>query len=162
MSAREYDLVLFGATGFTGKLATKYLATQYGTSINWAIAGRSKERLQKVKNEIVKINGKCQAVPILIADSSNVDQLTEIAEKTKVIISTVGPFARYGTPLVAVCAHSGTNYCDITGEVHWVRQMIDKYDDVANQTGAKLVSCCGCDSVPWDISTFMQAKKLEE
>lgn len=78
------------------------------------------------------------------------------------MISTVGPFARYGTPLVAVCAHTGTNYCDITGEVHWVRQMIDKYDDIANQTGAKLVSCCGCDCVPWDICTLMQAEKLKE
>lgn len=111
---------------------------------------------------MVKINAKCEGIPILIADSSNVDQLTVIAEKTKCVVSTVGPFARYGTPLVAVCAHSGTNYCDITGEVHWVRQMIDKYDDIANQTGAKLVSCCGCDSVPWDMCALQQAQKLKE
>ena len=111
---------------------------------------------------MVKIDAACEGIPILIADSSNVDQLTAIAEKTKVVISTVGPFVRYGTPLVAVCAHTGTNYCDITGEVHWVRRMIDKYDDIANQTGAKLVSCCGHDCVPWDICTFMLAEKLKE
>ena len=81
---------------------------------------------------MVKINKNCEQIPILIADSSNIDELTDLAEQTKVIVSTVGPFTRYGSPLVAVCANSGTNYCDITGEVHWVRQMIDKYDDVAN------------------------------
>jgi len=110
---------------------------------------------------MVKVNSDCDKIPILIADSNNVDELTRLAEKTRVIVSTVGPFTRYGTPLVAVCANSGTNYCDITGEVHWVRQMIDKYDAIANQTGAKLISCCGCDCIPWDICTLMIADELK-
>jgi len=77
---------------------------------------------------MIEIDSECEKIPILIADSNNIDQLTAMAEKSKVVISTVGPFTRYGTPLVGVCAHSGTNYCDITGEVHWVRNMIDRYD----------------------------------
>ena len=129
---REFDLVLFGATGFTGRLAAKYLASQYGDSIHWAIAGRNQEKLNEVKEEMLQMNADCEGIPILIADSSNIDELTKIAERTKVVISTVGPFVRYGTPLVAVCAHTGTNYCDITGEVHWVRKMIDKYDEIAS------------------------------
>jgi len=161
-SERKYDVVVFGATGFTGKLAAEHIAKTYGKSVKWAIAGRSAGKLEAIRTYLTKFNSELKDLDVLIADSSKPESLEAVVSSTRAVISTVGPFVRYGSPLVASCAHNGTHYCDITGEVGWVRKMIESYDDVAKKTGATLVSCCGCDSVPWDISTFAAANYLKE
>ncbi|GMH91209.1 hypothetical protein TrST_g1736 [Triparma strigata] len=155
-AAKKYDLVLYGATGFTGTLAVKYLTAQYGKSINWAIAGRSKAKLEKLSAEF---GGDCD---IIVSDSMDEKGLTAMIKKTKVVASAAGPFARYGTLLVSLCAKMGCDYCDITGETNWVREMIALYDDVARETKARIVHHCGHDSVPWDLSAYLLANKLSE
>jgi len=157
MAAREFDIVLYGATGFTGGLATEYLAKSYGTTLKWAIAGRSRDKLEAVKAK------EGAGIPeIIVADSSDKASLLAMAEATSVVATTAGPFARYGTLLVEACAETGTDYCDITGETPWVRDMIAQYDEKARGSGARIVSLCGHDSVPWDLSTYYLAKKLKE
>lgn len=154
---RKFDLILFGATGFTGKLAAAYLTSQYGTSgLKWAIAGRARPKLEKLRSE-------CNDVPeIIIADSGSEETIREMVAQCKVIITAAGPFARYGTPVVQACVELGTDYCDITGESPWVRDMIGLYDDKAKASGARIVHHCGHDCVPWDLMTMMLAKKLKE
>ena len=151
-----YDLVLYGATGFTGRLAVAYVATQYPT-MKFAIAGRREEALKKVKVELGNAN-----VGILVADSANKEALSKMVSRAKVVATTAGPFSRYGTLLVETCAELGVDYVDITGETNWVREMIAKYDDTARKTGARIVNLCGHDSVPWDLSTLLLANKLKE
>eukprot|EP00599_Poterioochromonas_sp_BG-1_P007141 CAMPEP_0173148702 /NCGR_PEP_ID=MMETSP1105-20130129/9877_1 /TAXON_ID=2985 /ORGANISM="Ochromonas sp., Strain BG-1" /LENGTH=490 /DNA_ID=CAMNT_0014063407 /DNA_START=339 /DNA_END=1811 /DNA_ORIENTATION=+ len=158
---RVYDLVVFGATGFTGKLAAAYLAKQYGTTVRWAIAGRRREALEKVRNDLVKYNAALKDLPIVIADSFDEASLNKLAASTKVVITTAGPFSIYGAPLVKSCALHGTHYCDITGETDWFREMIDQFDDAAKKSGAKIVSFCGHDCIPWDISALKAAKFLK-
>lgn len=159
---REFDLVVFGATGFTGRLAALYLARQYGTSVRWAIAGRRRDALEKIRAEVAAIDPKLADLPIVIADSNDVKSLDALTANTKAVITTAGPFDRYGTPLVKSCAMHGTHYCDITGETDWVREMIDQFDDVAKASGARIVSFCGHDCVPWDLAVFKCAKALRE
>jgi len=128
------------------------------------LAGRRADALQVVKDKLFETGDEKQnsfdasQVDIIIADSSKPQTLINVVNNTRVVISTVGPFARYGTPLVELCATHGTSYCDITGETDWVREMIDRYDDVARKTGAYIVNMCGCDCVPWDIATLMLSK----
>ncbi|GMI22347.1 hypothetical protein TeGR_g2886 [Tetraparma gracilis] len=151
-----FDLVLYGATGFTGTLAAKYVNSEYGSSLKWAIAGRTQSKLEKMKADL---NLDCD---ILVADSGDKRSLLKMVKQTKVIATTAGPFARCGTLLVEACVESGVDYCDITGETNWVREMIAKYDDKARETGSRVVCHCGHDSVPWDLSAYMLAKKLKE
>jgi short subunit dehydrogenase-like uncharacterized protein len=141
-------------------LAAQYIAEQYGTSVNWAIVGRRESALKAVREELSQINSSLKDLNILVASASNKEELTRVARSTRVVLSTVGPFARYGTLLVSVCASEGTSYCDITGEVAWVREMIDRYDDVARETNARVVHLCGHDSVPWDLLTRQLATQL--
>lgn len=157
---REYDLVLFGATGFTGKMAAKYLARNYAGKCRWAIAGRKKEVLEAIRQELASISDQLNNLPILIADSSNPDSLRAVVNNTRVIVTTVGPFDRYGTPLVELCAQYGTHYCDITGETDWVRKTIHLFDDQARETGARIVHFCGHDCVPWDLAVLSLSNKL--
>eukprot|EP00746_Dinoflagellata_sp_MGD_P082818 gnl/MRDRNA2_/MRDRNA2_32906_c0_seq1.p1 gnl/MRDRNA2_/MRDRNA2_32906_c0~~gnl/MRDRNA2_/MRDRNA2_32906_c0_seq1.p1 ORF type:complete len:408 (-),score=67.75 gnl/MRDRNA2_/MRDRNA2_32906_c0_seq1:13-1236(-) len=155
-SGKKYDLLLFGATGFTGTLAAKYVTKQYGSSIHWAIAGRSQSKLDQLKQE-------CQGLPdIVIADSSNQASIEAMVVKTKVVVTFAGPFARYGKGLVEACVKAGVDYCDITGESDFVREMIAKHDEAAQSSGARIVSFCGHDCIPWDLSVLMLAKKLKE
>ena len=157
---KMFDLVIYGATGFTGSLAVQYVSQQYGNSINWAIAGRSKGKLEAVlANHTATLK---TAIPIILADSDDKRSLQKMCSQTSSIATSAGPFARYGTLLVECCAESGTHYCDITGETSWVRDMIANYDDKARKSGAMIVSLCGHDSIPWDLSTFLLAKKLKE
>ena len=114
-----------------------------------------------MKTTLEQINTNLTDLPIITADSSNIDQLISMCNNTKVVCTTVGPFNRYGTRLVAACAHFGTNYCDITGEIYWIRKMIDRYDDVAVRTGAKLISCCANGCIPWDLITYKLAEFLK-
>ena len=164
---REHDLVLFGATGFTGQLAAHYLAKNYGqvktAGFKWALAGRRREALEALRRELVEVNPRSASelakLPIIIADSGDFASLCRLASSTKVVITTAGPFDKYGSDLVLCCAEFGTGYCDITGETDWVRKMVDMYDDKARSTGARIVNQCGHDCVPWDL-LVMECSKL--
>ena len=155
---REFQLIVFGATGFTGKLAAMYLAKTYGTKFKWAIAGRSQAKLEAVRKDL---GAHMKDLPIVIADSGDVNALNALVRRTAVVITTAGPFVLYGSELLRQCAENGTHYCDITGELDWVRIMIDKYDDVARASGAKIVPLCGHDANPWDLSVLRLAKEFD-
>lgn len=156
MTDREFQLVLYGATGFTGRLGIKYLTKQYGGSIRWAIAGRSESKLQQLAKE-------CDPAPsVIVASADDVEALRNMAARTAAVAACAGPFARLGSNLVEACVKESTGYCDITGEVHWVRQMIAVHHDAAAASGAHIVHLCGHDSIPWDLTTLMLAKKLRE
>jgi short subunit dehydrogenase-like uncharacterized protein len=159
---REFDLVVFGTTGFTGKMVAIYIAKRYGASFKWAIAGRRRDALEQIRDELTLINNDLRNLPIVIADSSDAASLDAMTGRTKVVITTAGPFSRYGSALVKWCAVNGTHYCDITGETDWVREMIDKYDTIARKTGARIVSFCGHDCIPWDLAVLECAKQLKK
>eukprot|EP00457_Paulinella_chromatophora_P005061 gb/GEZN01005074.1/.p1 GENE.gb/GEZN01005074.1/~~gb/GEZN01005074.1/.p1 ORF type:complete len:521 (-),score=93.29 gb/GEZN01005074.1/:253-1815(-) len=162
LNQRPYDLVLYGATGFTGTLAAEYLAKNYGDgSVRWALAGRSKAKLEAL---VARLQGShpCPPIQVLIADSADAQQLRSMAVSTRVVVSTVGPYINYGGPLVGACAIEGTSYCDITGETTFVRAMIDQYDDMARASGARIVSHCGNDCIPWDLATLLVSKELRK
>jgi hypothetical protein len=164
-NGRLYDLVMFGATGFTGNLAANYLAKQYGnpgTKVRWAISGRSLSKLEEAKKSIMKQFPEVSDVALLVADSNNDEQLQKLAQQTKVIITTVGPFTEYGEGLVRACVENGTHYCDITAEANWVRHIIERYQRTAEASGAKIVHFCGHDCVPWDISVMKVARTLQK
>ena len=163
MGKREYDLVIWGATGFTGKLVAEYLARQYGTgqSLQWAIAGRNRDKLEQVRRRLPL--ERTADLPILLADSDDQASLDALVTSTRVVCTTVGPYALYGTPLVAACAREGTHYCDLTGEVQWMARVIPEYQDTARDSGARIVHCCGFDSIPSDLGTwFLQQAMLEQ
>lgn len=152
-SAREFDVIVWGATGFTGKLVADYLATQYGVGadLRWAIAGRSADKLQSVR---VGLGDAAKGLELITADSHDRPSLDAMAARTKVILTTVGPYALYGSELVAACVEAGTHYCDLAGEVQWIRSVIDTHQERAQETGARIVNCCGFDSVPMDIGVW--------
>lgn len=168
LAAREFDVVLFGATGFTGKMAAVYMARNYGSSIKWAIAGRSFQKLEGLKKEVEASNPPSSSskdvstCDIIVADSADQKALNEMALSTRVILTTAGPFGKYGSGLVEACAVNGTHYCDITGESDWVREMIDRYDDVAKISGARIVHFCGHDCIPWDLLVLELSKKMKQ
>lgn len=150
---RPYDLIVWGATGFTGRLVVEYLAGRYpvGESLRWAVAGRDRVRLEKLLSEHFDENARPD---MLTADSNDPASLTELARSGRVILTTVGPYARYGTPLVEACVENGTDYCDLCGEVQWMRKMIDRYQPLAEASGARIVMSCGFDSIPSDIGVL--------
>ena len=152
----SYDLVIYGATGFTGTLAAKYVSSFYGSKVKFAIAGRTESKLVAMKK---KLGLECD---VIVADSGDKAALVKMCKQTKVVASLAGPFARCGTLLVEACVETGTDYSDITGETNWCREMIALYDDKARKSGARIVNLCGHDSIPWDLSTYMLAKKLKE
>lgn len=149
---REFDLVLFGATGYTGRLTASHLARTYGTSggLRWAIAGRDYLRLCQVGDDVAG-----GAVPVLEADAGDPHSLARIASRARCIISTVGPYQRYGSGLVAACARHGTDYVDLCGETHWMRWMIDAHQEEAERTGARIVFSCGFDSAPFELGVYL-------
>lgn len=150
---RKFDVVVYGATGFTGELVAAYLTRQYGADkdLRWAIAGRSAAKLQAVKDSLGDTAADLEQI---VADSGDRDALALLAQQTRVVLSTVGPYALYGSELVAACVDAGTDYCDLAGEVQWIRKMIDRHHDRARQTGARIVHCCGFDSIPMDIGVY--------
>ncbi|MDR9453346.1 MAG: saccharopine dehydrogenase NADP-binding domain-containing protein [Wenzhouxiangella sp.] len=154
--SKPHDLVIMGATGFTGRLVVEYLLGCYGTDgeLNWAIAGRSEDKLNALRDEL-----GAEVLPVIQADSHDRASLDQLVEKTHVVCSTVGPYALYGDELVAACVDAGTDYCDLTGEVPWMRRMLDQHAEKAKQTGARIVHCCGFDSVPSDMGVrYAQAE----
>ena len=150
---REFDVVVWGATGFTGALVAEYLLSRYGIggSLRWAIAGRNEEKLAALRQEL---GAEADELPGIVADSFDEARLAAMAANTRVVISTVGPYAKYGSPLVAACVAAGTHYCDLAGEGQWIRRMIDQHHDAAAESGARIVHCCGFDSVPMDIGVW--------
>lgn len=153
MNEREFDVIVYGATGFTGQLVAEYLLGQYAVDkeLRWAIAGRNEEKLRSLRREL---GTAAEHLSIVVADSSDADALGELAARTRVVLTTVGPYALYGSNLVAACVANGTHYCDLAGEVQWIRKMIDTHHERAQETGARIVHCCGFDSIPMDIGVF--------
>ena len=150
---REFDIVVFGASGFTGRLVAEYLTERYPSGVRWAMAGRSVEKLAAVRDEIKAP----LATPLIAADSADAASLAALAKRTKVVLTTVGPYQLYGEALVAACAETGTDYVDLCGEPAWMRQMIDRYDGKAKASGARIVFSCGFDSIPFDLGVqFVQ------
>ena len=149
---RPYDIILYGATGFTGTLAARYLARQYRNQpLKWAISGRSRPKLERLQRDIGLDESSLQ---IVIADAEDQASISAMAASTRVVITTAGPFDVFGQSVVKACAEQGTHYCDITGETDFVRRMIDAHDDTARRTGAKLVFHCGHDCGPWDLLVY--------
>ncbi|MFE6779623.1 saccharopine dehydrogenase family protein [Streptomyces sp. NPDC057702] len=148
---RAYDLVLFGATGFTGALTASYLAAHAPAGLRWALAGRDPRRLAALRTELAAVDPRLATLPLLTADVTDPASLRALADRTRVLASTVGPYLRYGEPLVAACAAAGTDYADLTGEPEFTDRMYLRHHERARATGARLVHACGFDSIPPDL-----------
>ncbi len=158
---RHLDLVVWGATGFTGRLVAEYLLGRYGAAgdLRWAVGGRSAAKLGRVRAELGEGS---EEIPMLLGDSHDPASLDAIASRARVVCSTVGPFARHGSELVAACVRHGTHYCDITGEVQWMRRMIDAHEGAARESGARIVHACGFDSIPSDLGCFFVQEAMRD
>lgn len=158
MKNKKFDLIIWGASGFTGRLVAQYLLREYGLTkdLSWAMAGRNQEKLEQVRTELGN-----ESIPILIADSMDMDSLNNMVKQTKVICTTVGPYAKYGSPLVEACINNGADYCDLTGEVQWIRRMVDQHHEQAMEAGVKIVHCCGFDSIPSDMGVYFLQKEAK-
>src|SRR5688572_7066259 len=156
---RALDVVVFGATGFVGKLTAEYLGGHAPDGVRIGLAGRSQEKLDRVRSELGK------DWPTIVADSSDPDSMKALAESCRVVATTVGPYRKYGMPLVEACAAAGTDYIDLTGEPLFIRESIDRCHARAEQSGARIVHCCGFDSIPSDLGVWLlhqEAGELEE
>lgn len=162
MKQRDFDIVLYGATGFVGVLTAEYLAENAPADLKWALAGRNPDKLSKVRADLAAKNPALADLPLIAADAEDATSLEELALSTRVLISTVGPYALYGEPLVKACAEHGTDYLDLTGEPGFVDEMYVKYDAAAKASGAKLVHCCGFDSIPHDLGAYFTVLQLPE
>lgn len=159
---RRYDVVLFGATGFTGGLTADYLAAHAPAEIRWAIVGRNRAKLETVAARLARIESQVPAPDLVEADAADPVSLAAVAESTRVVITTVGPYMLYGGPLVAACAAAGTDYVDLTGEPEFVDRMWIEHHAEAERSGARLVHCCGFDSIPHDLGAYFTVKQLPE
>ena len=155
--ARAYDVIVWGATGYTGKLVAEYLAKHYGVArdLRWAIGGRSEKKLEEVRRALAAIDPAAKDLAIVTTDASDPKGLAEMVKKTRVVATTVGPYALYGKELVAACVDAGTAYCDLTGETQFVREMVDLHHARAKTTGARIVHCCGFDFIPSDLGVLI-------
>ncbi len=158
--ARDLDLVLFGATGFTGGLTADYLAEHAPTGLRWALVGRSKEKLESVRDHLAGIDAGLKHLEIIVADASDAAALKQVAERTRVVITTVGPYQQFGEPLVAACAAAGTDYVDLTGEPEFVDRMYVAHHATAQESGARIVHACGFDSIPHDLGAYFAVQQL--
>lgn len=157
--SRELDIVVWGATGFTGRLVAEYLVERYGAQADfrWALGGRDRGKLEAVR---AQLGAAAAELPLIIGDNGDEQFLAELAARTAVVCSTVGPYARYGSKLVAACATAGTHYCDLTGELQWIRRMIDQHAAAAERSGARIVHSCGFDSIPSDMGVFFLQREM--
>ncbi|MDJ0921609.1 MAG: saccharopine dehydrogenase NADP-binding domain-containing protein [Henriciella sp.] len=151
-TGREFDVIVYGSTGYTGRLVAEYLAKTYGVGgdVKWAMAGRSAEKLAAVRDEI----GAPAATPLIVADANDPESLAAMTARAGAIATTVGPYQLYGEPLVAACCETGTDYVDLCGEPAWMHEMIGKYEGKAQASGARIVFSCGFDSIPFDLGVW--------
>jgi short subunit dehydrogenase-like uncharacterized protein len=154
---REFEVVLWGATGFTGALVARHLTDIYGDKLDWAIAGRDRAKLEALRRDL-----DMPELTILQADSGDRASLDAMVARTDVVCTTVGPYASYGEDLLAACAVAGTHYCDLTGEVQWMARMIDRYSAAARDSGARIVHTCGFDSIPSDLGTLFLQRAMQQ
>ncbi len=157
---RDFDIVLFGATGFTGGLTADYLAAHAPPDLRWALAGRSADKLAKTRDRLGDLGANVTDLPLLTADATDSASLADIAARARVVATTVGPYLRYGEPLVAACAEAGTDYLDLTGEPEFVDRMYVAHHATAERTGARLVHACGFDSVPHDLGAYFTVQQF--
>ena len=151
---RPFDIIVWGASGFTGRIVVDYMHREYGSgNLSWAVAGRNPAKLESVVGQ--------RDIPVLTADSHDSDSLEKLVQQARVILTTVGPYARYGSELVAACAQHGTHYCDLTGESLWMREMITAHQQTAQDSGARIVHTCGFDSIPSDIGVYFLQKEMQ-
>ena len=157
--SKTYDVILWGASGFTGRLVAEYLLKQYGTGndLAWAMAGRNQGKLEKIRTELGDEN-----IPLVIADSHDRESLEAMVKQTKVVCTTVGPYALYGNLLLEVCVENSVDYCDLTGEVQWMRRTIDAHHEKAKENKVKIVHCCGFDSIPSDMGVFFLQQEAQK
>ena len=158
---RQYDIILFGATSFVGQILTGYLLEQHpcGGDVKWAIAGRSESKLEKLQ---LSFGEAASALPIIVANADDISAMEALVESTKVVISTVGPYALFGEPLIQACVAKGTDYCDLTGEPQWIKKMVDRYEAAAKTSGARIVHSCGFDSIPSDLGVYFLQETAKE
>jgi len=162
MEKVQFDILIFGATSFVGQILTTYMADHFGVDnkyFKWGIAGRSEGKLNQIKNSL---GNKGKSLQIILADAADETSLTALCNQTRVVISTVGPYALYGEPLIKACAETGTDYCDLTGEVQWIKAMLDKYQATAKASGSRIVNCCGFDSIPSDIGVYFLQQQAQK
>ncbi len=158
----QRHLTIFGATSFVGQILTRYLYERFGTDgdLRWAIAGRSETKLRELHGSLYP---KATRLPIVVADAADEEAIRKMCADTRVVVSTVGPYALHGEPLIKICAATGTDYCDLAGEVQWIRRMIRKYEGAARASGARIVHCCGFDSIPSDLGVhFLQQRAMQK
>jgi short subunit dehydrogenase-like uncharacterized protein len=156
MKQASSEVVVFGATSFVGQILSRYLLARHGAAgpLRWAIAGRSRQKLEKLRTDL---GPGAEKLPMIVMDAADEGAIRTMCDSTRVVASTVGPYALFGSPLVKVCAESGTDYCDLTGELPWIRRMIDAHEETARKSGARMVHCCGFDSMPSDLGVhFLQ------
>jgi short subunit dehydrogenase-like uncharacterized protein len=158
--SRELDIIVYGSTGYTGRLVCEYLNQQYGVGddVSWAMAGRSLDKLEQVRDEM----GIATEVPLIVADAGDPESVDAMVRRAKVIITTVGPYQLYGSDLVRACAAAGTDYVDLCGEPTWMHEMITAHGDAAKASGARIVFSCGFDSIPFDLGVFLLQEKAKE
>ena len=160
LDAIPFDIIVFGATGFTGRLVAEYLNKTHGVGgdVRWAMAGRSAARLAEVRDAL----GIDAALPLLVADASDPAALAELVRQTRVVLTTVGPYQTYGEPLIHACADAGTDYVDLCGEPGWMAKMIPELQDKARASGARIVFSCGFDSIPFDLGVFYAQHEAQQ
>ena len=159
---RDHDLALFGATGFTGGLTADYLAANAPAGLRWALVGRNRAKLEAVAARLAAASPEAPTPDLIVADAADPVALAKVAESTRVVITTIGPYALYGGPLVAACAAAGTDYVDLTGEPEFVDRMWLDHHATAERTGARIVHCCGFDSIPHDLGAYFTVQHLPE
>jgi short subunit dehydrogenase-like uncharacterized protein len=162
----KFDIIVYGATSFVGQILCRYLATRTLQvelkSLKWALAGRSKAKLEEIRKEITGINPSCAELSLIVADAADAKALQAMITQTKVVVSTVGPYALYGDALVQLCAESGVDYCDLTGEAQWMRKMIVANAAAAQKSGARIVHACGFDSIPSDFGVWFAQREARQ
>lgn len=158
---RQFDIILFGATSFVGEILTRYMLAQQPLNgeMKWAIAGRSPTKLNQLK---LSLGDAAEALPIVVADTDNQASIDAMCGSTKVIASTVGPYALYGEPVIQSCAALGTDYCDLTGEPQWIHKMLGRHEAAAKKSGARIVNCCGFDSIPSDLGVYFLQQRSKQ
>ena len=161
MAEREFDIVVYGATGYTGRLVAEHFVREYGGKPHapkWAMAGRNRDKLDRVRDAI----GAPADTPLVVADADQPGTLDAMCHRTRVVLTTVGPYQLYGSELVAACARSGTDYADLCGEPGWMREMIDAHHDHAKASGARISFSSGFDSIPFDLGVLMLQSEAEK